>query len=280
MSAAAALNAERSASRLKKALLAVRKEPLLNDKAAKGPSALNSFTSPSKADKPTHTMLKGFETLRGPLFSESAPKLPDESALMDLKNWDAGEDHFDPSGSGWSAAGGGGRRGKKSHHHGGAHGQPFRRSTGPDEEGQEVPHTSPGQPTFAPSSIPKAPVSFDWGPLPDFGGPTQLAKQSPEPSKPPPAGFISFSNLKSSPSPTPSAPSAMGNGTQIPQLPTRSPGSTFSPGFFGSPSPPSTGSTAPPKGFPPLTQSSLMTTPSSVAAMPKGFFSFANTSTK
>ncbi|KAG1750246.1 hypothetical protein EDB19DRAFT_2022507 [Suillus lakei] len=45
---AAALNAERSAQKLKRALLAVRKEPLLNNKAASKP-APTSFLTPSKA---------------------------------------------------------------------------------------------------------------------------------------------------------------------------------------------------------------------------------------
>lgn len=45
---AAALNAERSAQKLKRALLAVRKEPLLNNKAASKPAPM-SFLTPSRA---------------------------------------------------------------------------------------------------------------------------------------------------------------------------------------------------------------------------------------
>ncbi|KAF9484360.1 hypothetical protein BDN70DRAFT_797827 [Pholiota conissans] len=78
---AAALNAERTAARLKNALLSVRSQPLLNTKVASAPSAPVAFTTPHKAPA-------------------SGPSLFGESASADaFLDWDIPPDNFDPSGS-------------------------------------------------------------------------------------------------------------------------------------------------------------------------------------
>jgi len=74
---AAALNAERSAQKLKRALLAVRKEPLLNTQAASAPSPPRAFSTPQKP-------------VQGQLFPQTpSPPLPVEFTFP--------EDNFNPS---------------------------------------------------------------------------------------------------------------------------------------------------------------------------------------
>ncbi|KAF9526360.1 hypothetical protein CPB83DRAFT_857976 [Crepidotus variabilis] len=304
---AAALNAEHSAARLKKALLAVRKQPLLNDKVTREPTAPTSFTSPSKGDKPGNgqALLKGFENLKGPLFSESAEKVSQGSTLG-LKDWDIGEDRFDPSGSGgWAAGGSSGRRGKKSHHssglgHGASHGQPFRRSAGSeDEDGVDIPSTTAAHPTSVSPPVAKAPVTFDWGPLPNFGAPSPTPTKAIEPPKQIPKGFVSFSTVSSGSStavstPTPSLP--FGSALPTPTSFAKPAGTLGLPpqSFFNTSAPSNNPTSAPPKGFFSITQASspgVANTPSPAstatlsplatpAIVPKGFFSFSNAGSK
>ncbi|KAL0954701.1 hypothetical protein HGRIS_003650 [Hohenbuehelia grisea] len=60
---AAALNAERSAQKLKKRLLSIRKEPLLNTRAASGPKAPIAFSTPNKATSNDAMALPGLPTM-------------------------------------------------------------------------------------------------------------------------------------------------------------------------------------------------------------------------
>ena len=65
---AAALNAERSAQKLKRTLLAVREEPLLNSRATSAPAAPVAFKTPQKT-----------------------------TVVMPVPNWDIPKDDFNPS---------------------------------------------------------------------------------------------------------------------------------------------------------------------------------------
>ncbi|EDR08724.1 uncharacterized protein LACBIDRAFT_294237 [Laccaria bicolor S238N-H82] len=86
---AAALNAERSAQRLKRALLSVRKEPLLNNTAALASSPPTVFKTPQKASS---SAMFAFQTpLSGALFS------PLSTPQTQLGDWTLPEDHFNPS---------------------------------------------------------------------------------------------------------------------------------------------------------------------------------------
>lgn len=145
---AAALNAERGANRLKKALFAVRKEPLLNINvnAAKPPlAALSPERTPSRfATSPPNfpitpipfSLPKSF-----PKFSEvsaASPDMPEFSLPPD--------DDFSPSRSLPANRRGGGGSSKK-------------------HSSVQLPKKSPGTPSPAPS--------FDWGPLPSFNAPSK-----------------------------------------------------------------------------------------------------------
>lgn len=79
---AAALNAERAASRLKKALLSVRSEPLLNTRVSSAPSAPVAFATPKKMPS------------SGPSLFGETPTSGDAFA-----DWDIPPDNFDPNGS-------------------------------------------------------------------------------------------------------------------------------------------------------------------------------------
>jgi len=210
---AAALNAERSAHRLKRALLAIRKEPLLNTKAAAAPGAPLAFKSPSKPGSGAFSReMSGFEGLKGSLFSEPLGKVPE----LDDEDWHLPEDHFDPSGSHSNPGGSGsGRREKAKRGHRG--GSALRRSPAPESANSEA--TGPTTTTALSSA--SAPVSFDWGPLPTFASPSS-SKSTPfvpifasptaanttaggaasSPSSSLPKGFVPFVPL-SSPSPSP-----------------------------------------------------------------------------
>lgn len=207
---AAALNAERSAQRLKKALLAVRKEPLLNTKAAASPIAPLAINSPAKLESDAKDVkLKGFEDLRGPLFSEPAVKADE----LGINDWSLPEDHFDPSGSHINPST---RRDKTKRTHRG--GSVARKSPGPDGSAKlDIGGTFSSQ-----TSTETVPVSFDWGPLPTFASPTPLktlpmpfvpisppaqnstasgtnVSKTPEPKKSLPQGFVSFATFSSRP---------------------------------------------------------------------------------
>lgn len=132
---AAALNAERSARRLKNALLQVRSEPLLNVKAATAPIATpiapNIFTTPMMMAIPPGESL----------FANVMPatEVPVEGIPAD---------EFNPFGS--SQPSGGSRGSTKAKKH-----LPPKRNSG-------TPASLPAAKPFA------TPPAFEWGPLPNF----------------------------------------------------------------------------------------------------------------
>jgi nucleoporin NUP159 len=144
---AAALNAERSAQRLKKALLAVRKEPLLNVKVSSAPSAPISFGTPKKEDNDAFSMLLKGTT--GSLFGE--PVVPESipAGVWSLPP----DDHFNPT----TPSVPHGRRG----------------AGGGQRKHQVVPLKKSGSGVLgAPAmAAPMPATTFDWGPLPNFSTP-------------------------------------------------------------------------------------------------------------
>jgi len=254
---AAALNAERSAQRLKKALLAVRKEPLLNTTAVNAPKAPRD--TPSKAGPGA-----GFAgLLTGSLFSEPPATVP-ELNIKDLP-----EDKFDPTAS--HAHGAVRRAGKTKSSH-----TPAPKSSG-----------APGATAIGPGPPPSAaaPISFDWGPLPSFNPPAVSGNipkafvpfsAASSPSAPTPAnlpkGFVSFGKA-SSPTPPAVAPSfgqpppsntpkgfvSFSTGSSSPSPTPGSSNQTFS---FAPPTPPTVG----------------FSSPSPPAYTSQNLFSFSNTS--
>ncbi|KAK0495369.1 hypothetical protein EDD18DRAFT_1171899 [Armillaria luteobubalina] len=143
---AAALNAERSAQKLKRALLGLRKEPLLNQPKANAPTPPVAFLSASQASGSTKESVV-FNTpikIEGPLFGKGGA---DDSSFGTGFEFPDDDDSFHlstPVPTGRRGAGGG----KK---HGGGF---FKKGLS------------------ATVTPPKAP-SFDWGPLPafDYGKP-------------------------------------------------------------------------------------------------------------
>ncbi|KAJ6577346.1 hypothetical protein B0H19DRAFT_1019727 [Mycena capillaripes] len=127
---AAALNAERSAHKLKRALLTVRKEPLLNTQAASAPPAPLAFKTPQRAGLGLGLGLIG-------------PSTPPQ--LTSMPGFDFPEDNFNPSPPP-SIRRGAGASGKTRL----SNSVPLKRSPG-------------GFP-----ATPSPPPSFDWGPLPSF----------------------------------------------------------------------------------------------------------------
>ncbi|KAF8907368.1 hypothetical protein CPB84DRAFT_1822580 [Gymnopilus junonius] len=169
---AAALNAERSARRLKKALLSVRKEPILNRKAVSAPSAPLDFKTPQKVfDKalfatpfPMAEPLFGEPVTPKPLMTPSSIPLP-EFNLPEFNN--VPEDNFNPIGPSPLQE----RRGASSQRkRTSVPSAPLKRSTG-----SAVPLASPA-------------VDFEWGPLPSFPSPVPTASL--------PKSFVSFSSVK------------------------------------------------------------------------------------
>lgn len=135
---AAALNAERSARRLKNALLRVRKEPLLNVKASTAPTAPVDFSD--KADEHAGS-LGDFERIL-------EMKYEDLPTFKDRASWDIPPDNFSPTGSSTLSAG-------------------FRGSNKVKKRDQVAQRNSPG-PTSSISPAQFTPAGFEWGPLPNF----------------------------------------------------------------------------------------------------------------
>ncbi|KIL59565.1 hypothetical protein M378DRAFT_169073 [Amanita muscaria Koide BX008] len=155
---AAALNAERSSQKLKKALLAARKEPLLNDKAAHTPAARITFKTPTKMGA---FSIGPSPKSPGPLFPVEAPQTP-------LPEWSFPEDDFNPSPSPPMRRGAATRT--KMH----TSNAPLRKSGGPSQP---------------------PPATFDWGPLPAFNPqPLSTPVKSVPPTNPP--GFVPFAQFK------------------------------------------------------------------------------------
>ncbi|KIK63689.1 hypothetical protein GYMLUDRAFT_40753 [Collybiopsis luxurians FD-317 M1] len=157
---AAALNAERSAQKLKTMLLKARKEPLLNVKAKEfiegGKPIPASYSTPRVGGESTATKLDTgllFNTpiIRGPLFGGASPPVTEPA------NWDAlsfPEDNFHPS----TPLSSGGRRG----------GTPQRKHLPPPALKKNPVSGSPEAATKVASPA----TSFDWGPLPTFNKPS------------------------------------------------------------------------------------------------------------
>ena len=141
---AAALNAERSAQRLKKALLAVRKEPLLNNKASTAPTAPVSFGTPKKEDDDAFSML--LKSTTGSLFGE--PVVP-EAIPVGVWNLPP-DDHFNPKTPSVPHGRRGAGAGQRKH--------------------QVIPLKRGGSGVGGAPATPPA-TTFDWGPLPNFSTP-------------------------------------------------------------------------------------------------------------
>ncbi|KAF7330342.1 hypothetical protein MVEN_02472500 [Mycena venus] len=128
---AAALNAERSAHKLKRALLSVRKEPLLNTQAAAAPPAPLAFKTPQRPGIGLGLGLVG-----------GVPFTPPQSTMP---GFDFPEDNFNPSPPPAVRRGAGGS-GKT-----------------------RISNSVPLKRNPAGFASPSPPPSFDWGPLPNFG---------------------------------------------------------------------------------------------------------------
>lgn len=137
---AAALNAERSAHKLKRALLSVRKEPLLNTQAASAPPAPVAFNTP-KSGFGIDLGLGGvpITPIRGLSFGSPGAQTPP------MAGFDFPEDNFNPSPP-----------------------PPMRRGAGGGGGKSRISNSVPLKRTGIPSATPSPPPSFDWGPLPDF----------------------------------------------------------------------------------------------------------------
>ncbi|KAK7032888.1 hypothetical protein R3P38DRAFT_2919513 [Favolaschia claudopus] len=136
---AAALNAERSAHKLKRALLSVRKEPLLNTQAASAPPAVQAFKTPQKTGINLGLGLNG-----------SAPSTPPPPAMLDFDDFP--EDNFNPSPI-----------------------LPTRRGAGGGSK-TRISSSVPLRRSPAGQSTPSPPPSFDWGPLPTFQKPASTIR--------------------------------------------------------------------------------------------------------
>ncbi|PPQ64136.1 hypothetical protein CVT24_008766 [Panaeolus cyanescens] len=138
---AAALNAERSAHKLKKALLAVRKEPLLNKKVESAPAPPTAFNTPLKPGSAPGVF--AFQTpIKGSLFGDP-PVASDSDSLPEFK-LPTDEDKFSPGTLSTSTG---------------------RRGAGGQRKHQSVPLKR------TPGATPAPAASFDWGPLPTFNAP-------------------------------------------------------------------------------------------------------------
>lgn len=166
---AAALNAERSAHKLKKALLKARKEPILNQRAALAPPPPSELQTPQKPLASSSP----FSSVTGPLFSTLGGNT--QTPIPDL-NFNIPEDNFHPGSPLPSSRRGAGSAPKK---HGSV---PLKKTPG---------GTSQSPPSAAP------PADF-WGPLPVFNNPplNKLAAEV-KPMDP----FIPFGPGPSTPTP-------------------------------------------------------------------------------
>ena len=167
---AAALNAERSAHELKRALLATRKEPLLNMKAAAAPSPPCGFKSPQKA-LPAPNFSVGH--IGAPLLS-AAKGSQAHLTSVSAPDWTLPEDNFNPSTP-----------------------PPTRRGAGVTKRLHMSVPLKKGTGNTGPAASPPAAANFDWGPLPVFEqaqGTTMVeaVRLTPPSSSKPLAGGSSF----------------------------------------------------------------------------------------
>uniref|UniRef100_A0A0W0F345 Nucleoporin Nup159/Nup146 N-terminal domain-containing protein n=1 Tax=Moniliophthora roreri TaxID=221103 RepID=A0A0W0F345_MONRR len=176
---AAALNAERSAHKLKTALLAARKEPLLNMTAVaamKGSDVPVAFNTPQKKSGDGNGF--HFNTpIQGSLFTDpSSPSPPSQGEIPGWNNFP--EDHFNPSTPVSSSRRGTTRRihdTRRSPAIGHSSSSPLGSSphaSGLGTNPNVVPSATFGSPSPAVKATPSAASSsFDWGPLPEFNKP-------------------------------------------------------------------------------------------------------------
>ncbi|KAJ3786013.1 hypothetical protein GGU10DRAFT_311953 [Lentinula aff. detonsa] len=157
---AAALNAERSAYKLKTMLLKARQEPLLNVKAKEvaegGKKVPLAYTTPKSSLPLMNSGEIPFNTpiIRGPLFGGTASPSAPETGKWDTLSFP--EDNFHPS----IPMSSGGRRGG-----------PPQRKHGTAPSVKKSP--APGSPETGGAPKPSPPTaSFDWGPLPIFNKPS------------------------------------------------------------------------------------------------------------
>ncbi|KAI0951464.1 hypothetical protein AcW1_008503 [Taiwanofungus camphoratus] len=160
MSTAAALNAEMSAHKLKRALLKTRKEPLLNTQAISAPSPSHSrsvFRSPVRAGMAASS----------PLYPPSFESISTAMARGDGMKTGRLNSSSDSEGSISSSSGIGSRR----------------RSTSTNRH-----HAPPVQMKKTPSNVTPSPSKFSWGPLPGVTPmktlPADVRKKSPSASSP------------------------------------------------------------------------------------------------
>ncbi|KAJ7650651.1 hypothetical protein FB45DRAFT_819946 [Roridomyces roridus] len=139
---AAALNAERSAHKLKRALLAVRKEPLLNTQAASASPAPLAFKTP-QAQGPGFDLGLGSLGPQTPIRAFSVGSFSPGPETPPMAGFDFPEDNFNPSPP-----------------------PPVRRGAGGSGK-TRVSASVPLKRTAGTPATP-SPPSFDWGPLPDF----------------------------------------------------------------------------------------------------------------
>lgn len=136
---AAALNAERSAHKLKRALLSVRKEPLLNTQAASAPPAPAAFNTPKTGFGIGLGLGVPVTPIRGLSFGSPGPSAPS------MAGFDFPEDNFNPSPP-----------------------PPVRRGAGGGSGKNRISNSVPLKRTGNPAATPSPPPTFAWGPLPDF----------------------------------------------------------------------------------------------------------------
>ena len=208
---AAALNGERSATRLKKVLLRVRKQPLLNTQALNASPPPLAYDSPRKPPTSvfgasafdSSAFGKPFE-YQAPLGDPSLDSSSDLNRMLDFSDL-PDEDEFHPTDLSESS----GRRTGRSRSH---------KLVNPKKGMPFVPQIPQTQ------ASPPPPPTFDWGPLPKFG-----AGISPPITTPP--KFVPLTALAS------------------PNLDGRAGPSAPRSNFFSSPSPPSKPMVPMPKGF-------------------------------
>lgn len=150
---AAALNAERAAQKLKRALLVARKGPHLNKQAIAAPAPPSDFASPQKRRQPDDTPTKEFK-LNSSLWNPSTPV----QAHMSQKGsalFSSPESPSSPSPS---------------------HGHGSRNRERETKHAKAVPF-SKKPPGAAPAATSSPPAGFSWGPLP---GVTPMKTISPD----------------------------------------------------------------------------------------------------
>ncbi|CAK5268804.1 unnamed protein product [Mycena citricolor] len=153
---AAALNAERAAQKLKRALLLVRKEPLMNTQAALAPAPPSVFSTPLRPGADLSTPVKGIS------LGLTAFAPPSTLPAFDPSSFDLPADNFNPSPPPATRRG----AGTKSRVSGSV---PLKR-TSPAHQPSSFDFGP--LPTLGHSPSPSPAPVFDWGPIPAFNKPS------------------------------------------------------------------------------------------------------------